>query len=410
MQKELKNFFYPKTIAVIGASPIGGKVGNTLIKKLKKFSGKVIPVNIHKEIIEGKESYKSVKEYKKNIDLAIIATPAKTVPGILKKCGRKGIRNIIVISSGFAEAGNKRLEKKIIKIAKRKKITLLGPNCFGTTEPYSGLDCTFSNTTPKRGNIAVISQSGALWSYISDLELKGKGFSGFVSLGNMAQLDFPDFIEYFNKDKETKKIILYMEKIKDGKRFIEVCRKSKKEILVVKAGQTEEGTRAVISHTGSLATDYAVYKGIFNQAKIRQVDSLAEAVGIKKQEIKIKAGKRVYIITNAGGSGALVTDYCKRKKLKLIGKSPLDLLGTASAEKYKIALEGVAKKKEYFDIVIVILTPQQMSQPLETAKEIINFKHKTKKQVLPIFLGEKSVRKAKNLLEKNKITCLTRCC
>lgn len=409
MKKELRNFFYPKTVAVIGASETKGKVGNTLMKKLKQFKGKIVPVNIHREIINKKPSYKTVKEYKRSIDLAVIATPAKTVPSILKKCGKKGIKNVVIISSGFSEAGNKRLEKRLVKIANRRKITILGPNCFGTTEPYSNFDCTFSNTTPKKGNIAFISQSGALWSYLSDLELK-EGFSGFASLGNMAQLDFSDFIEHFNHDRKTKRIILYMEKVKDGKRFIEVCRKSKKEIIVVKAGQTEEGKKAVISHTGSLATDYAVYKGVFKQSKIKQVSSLIEAIGIKKQEIRIKEGKRVFIITNAGGSGALVTDYCKKKKLKLVGKSPLDLLGTANAEKYKLALERVIKKKELFDVLIVILTPQQMSQPLETAQEIINFQKKTRKNVLAIFLGEKSIKKAKNLLEKNKITCLTHCC
>lgn len=410
MQKELKNFFYPKTIAIVGASDIEGKVGHTLVKKLKNFEGKVVYINIEGKIIEGVKSYKRITDYRERIDLVIIATPAKTVPGILKKCGKRRIKNIIILSAGFSEVGNKRLEKKILKIASKYRIKILGPNCFGICEPFSKLDCTFSSTSPKKGDIAFISQSGALWSYLSDLDVKNIGFSGFVSLGNMSQLEFPDFIEYFNHDKKTKKIILYMEKVKNGRRFIDVCRNSSKEIIVVKAGKTEEGKRAVISHTGSLATDYAVYKGIFNQAKIKQVESLAEAVGIKKQELKIKKGKRVYVVTNAGGAGALITDYCKRKGLKIVGKSPLDLLGTASSAKYKIALEGIAKRKEHLDILIVILTPQEMAQPLETAREIIHFRNKTKKQVIAIFLGEKSINKAKNLLEKNKIKCLTHCC
>ncbi|VVB79818.1 Acetate--CoA ligase [ADP-forming] [uncultured archaeon] len=409
MKRELKNFFYPKTIAVIGASGTEGKVGHTLMEKLKVFDGKVIPVNIHREIIEGKQAYKTVKEYSKEIDLAIIATPAKTVPSLLKKCGKKGVRNVIVISAGFAETGNKRLEKKLIKISKKKRITVLGPNCFGTANPYSKLDCTFSNTHPGKGNIAVISQSGALWSYLSDLKLKNKGFSGFVSLGNMAQLDFSDFIEYFNEDVKTKKIILYIEKVKDGKKFLEACQKSKKEIIAVKAGKTEEGKKATISHTGSLATDYKIYEGIFKQAGVTVKETLAEAIGIKKEKIPI-FNKRVLILTNAGGAGALVADILKKQGNKILKPTPLDILGTANAEKYKIVLEGIAKKKEHLDALVAILTPQEMSQPEETAQALIKFKHKTRKQVIACFLGERSINKAKRLLQKNKIVCLTHCC
>ncbi|MBA7679128.1 Peptidyl-lysine N-acetyltransferase Pat [subsurface metagenome] len=406
----LKNFFNPKTIAVIGASNNPKKVGNVLMKKLSSFKGKIVPVNIKHKKILGKESYPSVTKYTEKIDLAIIAIPAKIVKKILEDCGNKRIKNVIIISAGFSETGNKKLEQEIIKVAKKYKINLLGPNCFGITNPYSNLDTTFANTSAKKGNIAFISQSGALWSYLSDISASNKiglGFSGFVSLGNMADLNFSDFIDYFNRDKKTKKIILYIEKLKQGKRFINICKKSKKEIIVVKAGKTEKGSRAAISHTGSLATDFEVYKGAFKQAHVKLLDSLSSAFNFKKSKIKIPIktkGNKVVIITNAGGGGALMTDYLIKKGFDV--KPPIDLIGTASAKDYKTALSKLKNKNH--NSIIVILTPQRMSEPEKTAQVIVDFKKQNKKYISAFFLGEKSINKARSILKKNKIPCFTR--
>lgn len=374
---DLNNFFNPKTIAVIGASDNPEKVGNVLINKLSKCKRKVIPIN-------PKKQYPSVLKYPKQIDLAIIAIPNKLVNKVLVECGIKKIQNVIIISSGFAEIKNFELENQIISTAKKYKINMLGPNCFGVANPYIDLDTTFSNTSPKKGNTAFISQSGALFSYISDFPI---GFSGFVSLGNQAMLSFSDFIEYFNKDKNTKKIVLYIEKIKHGKQFIQACRKSKKQIIVVKAGQTKKGSEATVSHTGSLATEFEIYKGAFKQAKVKVVDSLAEAFNLKKQNIKIKK-KKVKIITNAGGAAALITDQLEKQGIQTSTK---DLLGTALAKDYN------AKGDIY------ILTPQKMSEPVKTA-EIIP------KNSIACFLGDKSIKRAIKILKKRKIPYYTRCC
>ncbi len=404
MKKEgsLKNFFNPKTIAVVGASNNSKKVGNVLMKKLSNFKGKIIPINIKHKKILGKETYPSVTKYPEKIDLAVIAIPAKIVKKILKDCGNKQIKNVIVISAGFSEKGNKKLEQEIIKLAKKYKINLLGPNCFGIANPYLNLDTTFAKSHVKKGDIAFISQSGALWSYIADFS---KGISGFVSLGNMADLSFTDFINHFNKDKKTKKIILYIEKLKYGKEFIKACKNSKKEIIAIKAGKTEKGSKATISHTGSLATDFEIYKGAFKQAHVKLVNSLSEAFNIKKEKIKIKEKKKkIIIITNAGGAGALMTDLLIEQGY--IVDKPIDLIGTASAEDYKDALNNSKIKKD--NSIIVILTPQTMSEPEKTARVIVDFKKQNKKYITAFFLGEKSIKKAKQILEKNNIPCFTR--
>ncbi len=378
MMGDLNNFFNPKTIAVIGASDNPEKVGNILIRKLSNYKGKVIPIN-------PKKQYPSVLKYPKQVDLAIIAIPNKLVNKALTECGKKKIRNVIIISAGFSEVKNFKLENQIISTAKKYKIKILGPNCFGVANPYVNLDTTFSNTSPKKGNTAFISQSGALFSYISDIPKIG--FSGFVSLGNQAMLSFSDFIEYFNKDKNTKKIVLYIEKLKEGKRFIQACRKSKKQIIVVKAGQTKRGSEATVSHTGSLATEFEIYKGAFKQAKVKIVDSLAEAFNLKRQNIKINK-KKVKIITNAGGAAALLTDQLEKRGIKTQSK---DLLGTALAKDYKTKGD------------IYILTPQSMSEPVKTA-EIIP------KNSIACFLGETSTKRAIKILKKRKIQYYTRCC
>lgn len=402
--ESLTNFFEPKTIAVIGASQHPKKVGNVLMEKLSNFKGEVIPISIkHKEIL-GKRAYRSIKDYPKKIDLVIIAIPAKWVKQVLKNCGEKRIKNVIVISAGFSEVGNKKLEQEIVKIAKEYQINLLGPNCFGIANPYLNLDTTFANTSAKKGNVAFISQSGALWSYLSDISASKEdfGFSGFVSLGNISDLNFSDFIEYFDKDEKTKKIILYVEKLEHGKRFIDVCRKSKKEIIVVKAGKSEKGSMATISHTGSLATDFEVYKGAFKQARVKLVDSLSSAFGFKKTEIIIPVSKKnkVVIITNAGGAGALMTDYLVEKGFDV--KPPIDLIGTALAKDYKLELSKFKGTNYNF---VVILTPQKMSEPEKTAKVIVEFSKGH--NVTAIFLGDNSIKSAKAIFNKSKIPCIT---
>jgi len=406
-KEDIQRFFEPKSIAVIGASENTGKVGNDLMLKLENFKGEVIPINPQNKEILGKKVYASVLDYKKEIELAIIAIPAQLVNKVLEECGKKKIKNVIIISAGFSEIGNNQAEEELKKTAEKYSINFIGPNCFGITNPAINLDVTFANKSTISGETALISQSGALWSYIADL---GIGISKFVSLGNMAKLSFVDFLEYFIQDEKTKKIILYIERLKQGKRFIEICRNSKKPILVVKSGKSKQGLKATISHTGSLATDYRVYSGIFNQAKIKQFQLITEALNMKSdlpkliETIKQIKNPEISIITNAGGAGALITDNLELNGIS-VKEAPLDVIGTALALDYKNAIENSNS-----NVIIVIFTPQTMSQAKETAEAIIELSKKDKsKQIIPCFLGEASIKEAMSLFKKNKIPCFTRC-
>jgi acetyltransferase len=395
--KEVKYFFNPEVVAVVGASNNSKKVGNVLMRKLKGFKGKVIPINLRGEKILGKVSYKSVLNYPKKIDLAIIATPAKTVPLLLKQFYKKQIKNVIIVSSGFSEVGNFRFEKKVEKLIKKYRLNVLGPNCFGVMNPSKNLDLTFSKESAKKGNVAFISQSGALGSYVFDLGIK---LSGFVSVGNMIDLNFSDFIEYFEKDRKTKKIVIYMEYLKEGKRFIDVGKKSKKEIIVVKSGKTEKGKKAALTHTGNLATNSEIYSGAFKQAGIKEVDSLVKAFGLKQKKFP-KIGKNVAIITNAGGAGVLISDKLEKQGHRVFG--PLDLLGTATSRDYARALHRIKKD---FDSIVVIVTPQTMTAFEDIAKVLVDSFYREK--IIAVFLGDKSIGKARKILEEGKVSFVSK--
>lgn len=400
MRGNLNSFFKPKTIAIIGASNSEGKVGNIFMKKLKNFKGKVIPINKNDSVVEGKTAYKKISDYKKRIDLAVIATPKETVKKLLKQIIKKGVKNVIIISAGYSEIGNKKDEEWISEFSKKNEMNILGPNCFGIINTERNLDTTFSKEMPKKGSTVFITQSGALSSYIMDLEIP---LRGVISVGNMADLDFCDFVEFFNHDKKTKRIILYIERLKDGRKFLDICKNSKKEIIAVKSGKTEKGKEATMSHTGSLATDINIYKGAFKQAKIKYSDSLLHAFSIKKQDyISSLKGKNIAIITNAGGAGALLTDELEEKGFSVYG--PKDILGTATSIDYKKALHKITKE---FDNILVVLTPQTMSDPLNTAKIILESRWKDK--IVAIFLGNKSMKNAVKILKENNIPVFTNC-
>lgn len=403
---DFSSFFNPKSIALIGASEMEEKVGGILMKKLITSKIKLIPINPKHDEILGIKCYKSVLDYTKGIDLAIIAIPANFVALALEECGKKKIKSVIIISAGFSEVGNTGGENQILEIASKYGIKILGPNCFGICNPSKNLDTTFSTTMPKKGNIGFISQSGALWSFISDFSANSEfGFSSFVSLGNMAQLEFPEFIEYFSKDKKTKSIVLYIEKLKNGRKFLNVCKKSKKTIYAIKGGESEKGSAATFSHTASLASDYLIYRGAFKQAGVIICDTPEEAFQkasgkkiISKKIIETKIGKRVFILTNAGGAGALVSDYLSQKGFEIIEKS-WDIIGTASGSDYFNALEKL-KNKDSFDSIIVILTPQSMTEIKKTADVIVNFKTQTGRTIVPLFLGGKVMAVANKIFKE----------
>ncbi|MGD8565126.1 MAG: CoA-binding protein, partial [Candidatus Bathyarchaeota archaeon] len=280
---DLNKIFNPRIITVIGASDEEGSVGYTLIKNLTElgYEGKIYPVNIHKTKILGFDAYKTVEKLPETADLAIIATPAKTVPNVLEQCGKNGIKGIIIISAGFKEIGSegKKLENQILEIKRKYDIKIIGPNCLGIIRPSKNLNATFTTKMPKPGNIAFISQSGALCTAILDWAIhQNIGFSNFVSIGSMIDIDFGDLIDYFGTDPETKSILMYIEGLSNAREFMSAARHfaRTKPIIVVKTGKFSESAKAATSHTGSLTSEDMVYDAAFKRAGIIRVEETAD--------------------------------------------------------------------------------------------------------------------------------------
>ena len=421
----ISQFLNPTVIAVIGAAREENKIGNIIFKNLVSNPHlKVFPVNPNADKILGKKCFKDVLEIPYNIDLAVICVKAEIAPKILEQISRKNIKNAIIIAAGFSESKNYELENKIKQIAEDNQIQILGPNVMGLISVNNKINASFFNGIPKPGSIAFLSQSGALGSAILDYAIKNEiGLSGFVSLGNMINTDFSDFIEYYNKDPETKVIAVYLESLKQekGKRFIEVCKNSSKPIIILKAGSSEKGIRAAVSHTAALASEQGVYEGIFKQCNLIQTSSLRELFDIsdtcqKLNNIKTKL-ERACIITNAGGPGVLLVDYLEKNKIqvpeipkKTFSKlnsilssqwshnNPIDIAGDALADRYYNALK-ILETEDWFDFFIVILTPQYMTQVIETANLLINLK----KPVFACFMGGKQVELGIHFLKRKNI-------
>lgn len=405
----MKELIKPRTIAVIGASNKKSKVGYSLMENLRRFKGEVIPVNIHEKKILGKKCYKNILYIEKEIDLVIIAIPSQFVKQTVKECRQKGVKAIIIISAGFSEIGRKDMEEGIMK--EKKNMRILGPNCFGVVNPYINLDTTFAKKTPKKGDVAFISQSGAIWSGVAELSIKENfGFSGFISLGNMMDIGFEEAIQYFENDKNTRIIVLYVETLRDGRKLMEIAKKCKKKIIAIKAGVTEAGMKAALSHTGSMAGSYEIYKAAFKQAGIIMAESLQEA--FDKAKYGITEGRKAVIITNAGGPGALMADYCEQNKIEVVKlprikfalpqawshRNPIDVVGDAKSDRFKEVFKKIAREK-FYDLAIVVVTPQKMTDLKNLAYEIVKFKKKSKKKVAACWMS----KEGRDILENAKI-------
>ena len=418
----MKNFFQPSSVAVIGASKKSGKVGNVILKVLlDKYKGKIYPINNKEKTILKQKSYPSVLKVKGKIDLAVIAVPAKFVIPVVEQCGQKGIKNVVIVSSGFKEIGNNKLEEELKDTLTKYKIKCVGPNCLGVFDAHSKLDTLFLPENklkrPKAGDIAFISQSGALASALLDLTAsQDYGFSKFISYGNAVNLDESDYLEFLSKDKQTKVICLYIEGIKDGKKFLRTCKKITKPIIVIKGGKTKKSSEATLSHTGSLAGSYEIYKGAFKQANLIQADSLEQMFHIAKliELCNKPKGKRIQIITNGGGYGIVTADAVQEslqlaslstKSKAILTKSlpdlctvsnPIDLVGDADDARYKLAINTCLKDKNN-DLLLVILLPQT---PLLT-KDIVNsFPTNSKKPVVVISTGANTTKLKEQLYKK----------
>ncbi len=402
----VKDVFEAKSFAVVGASREEDKVGHVIFKNLITRGIKAFPINPNADYILGRKSFRNLSEIEK-VECVIIAVPANIVSSILKDMTKNKIKNCVIISAGFSEAGNEKLSEEIKKISKKNRLNVIGPNTLGFINPYNNVNTSFFEGMPQTGKIAFISQSGAIGSVILDRNIK---LSGFVSVGNSLMVDFSHFIEYFSHDKNTEVITLYIESLNigRGKDFIDACKKCKKPIIALKAGKTSVGSRAASSHTAALATEEGIYEGIFKQCGIIEVNSIKELFSVAELYSKIhKAGNRACIVTNAGGPGVLCTDYCIKNKIILPDipqkikseldkilpygwskNNPVDILGDARAELYFQTID-ILKKEDFFDFFIVILTPQYMTEPYKTAEVILNMENKP---VVACFLGGEKVK------------------
>lgn len=430
MDKNLNILFKPKTIAVIGASNEKGSVGFSLFANLlkSKTKSKIYPVNIKRNKVQGKTAYKSISAVPGKVDLAIIAVPAKIVPVVVEECGIKGVKGLVIISAGFKEIGEEgaALQNKIGEIAKKYGMRIIGPNCLGFINSCVNLNASFAKKEALCGDIAFISQSGALGTAMLDWSVENNiGFSYFVSIGSMVDVNFTDMIEYLANDKKTKSILIYMESLTDAQKFLSVAKKVslQKPIVIMKTGRSEAGSKAAKSHTGSLTGNDSVFSAAFAKAGIIRVDSIEDFFAVAKvlANQPRPIGKRLAVITNAGGVGVVAADSLvysggqlaslEKKTIDALNKilpsawsrnNPIDILGDAEPERYKEVTNIVLADKNV-DGVLVVLTPQAMTEPTLAAKELVKASSRSKKIILASWVGGKDVADGIEILEKNKI-------
>jgi acetyltransferase len=425
----LEKLLNPSSVAVIGASLTKGKIGHDVLLNIKEsgYKGKIYPINPKDTEVMGYKAYPSVLDVKDDIDLAVFAIPAPAVVEVMKECGDKGIKAAIVISAGFKETGpeGKKLELELAAAAKKHGIRVLGPNCLGFISSTIHLNASFAATSPLPGDIAFFSQSGALCTAILDWAVKEKiGFSKFISLGNKADISETDFLRALGEDPDTKVILGYIEDVKDGHEFMRVAREvtAKKPVIICKAGGTKAGAKAASSHTGSLAGSEVAFDAAFAQTGIIRAATIEDlfdyAVAFSYQ--KLPKGDKLAIITNAGGPGIIAVDAVERSQFAKVaplakettdylrGKlpktaalnNPVDVIGDADDQRYKIAVEALLKDPNVNGLV-VILTPQSNSKIKETAEVLVA--NRDDKPIFTSFMGGKLVEQGVNILQDNKI-------
>lgn len=427
----LESFFNPRSVAIVGASRQKGKVGYEILVNMitAGYKGKIFPVNPKADTIEGFKCYHDLESIGQVPELVIIIVPAEVVPAVMQQCSKLKVKSVIIITAGFKEVGQqgRRLEEQIIQIAKQSGIRIIGPNCLGVIAPANRLNASFGGELPAEGVIGYVSQSGALLAAILDMaNANGIGFSKLVSIGNKADVDELDVIEALGEDGDTKVITGYLESITDGSNFVRQAEKisQEKPILLIKSGGTDAGAKAASSHTGSLAGGETAYESAFARAGVIRCNSIKQqfdyAVAFAYQPLP--AGPRVAVITNAGGSGIMAADAIERQGLvfaKLTDETikklaaglpsaanlynPIDVLGDALADRYEFALDVVLDDPNV-DIVLVLLTPQAMTDSAATAQAVVQIvNQKPTKPVLACFLGAGKVEKGMRILREGKI-------
>lgn len=427
----LEKMFSPNSVAVIGASRTEGKVGRSVLDNLiHDFKGTIIPINPKSDEILGLPCYPTILDVPPNIkiDLAVIVVPARFVPDTIDECGRAGVKNIIVISAGFKESGieGAKLERTCTENAQKYGMRMLGPNCLGIIDTASNLNASFAASMAHCGNIALMSQSGAICTATLDwADAKRVGFSKFVSLGNKADISENDLLLEFAEDDSTAVIVAYLEGIKNGPEFMDIARRVSKikPIIMVKSGRTAVGSRAVSSHTGTLAGSDDAYNAAFRQSGVIRADSVEEMLDYSRafSSQPIPAGTRMAILTNAGGFGIITADACSAKGLTLASfaestimrlrerlppaanfYNPVDILGDASAELYGYALE-VLLDDPSVDGIIILTSPQAMTAVDKIARVVAQKAKSSTKPIICSFVGGTRIVEGEKILDDNNI-------
>lgn len=413
MSSAIRLFFEPESVAVIGASRDPSKTGHVILKNIVEggYKGRIYPINPSANEILGLKCYKSVLEVPENIDLAVVVVPARLVPSVIDELGVKKVKAAVIISGGFRETGTqegRKLEEELKNKAISNNVRVLGPNCQGVNNPHVGL-CASWPLIRSRGPLAIVSQSGTiaaafeLWA-----EEEGIGVSKMAALGNKIDVDETDLLEYLRDDAETRAIAMYIESVRDGRRFLRVATETslKKPVVVLKSGRTPSGVRAVASHTGSLAGSYAIYYSAFRKAGIAVADTIEELYDIAKGLALLPRtdGERIQIVTSSGGSGIVSVDYAEMLGLRLasleessreslrselpthcIVGNPLDLTGDADAERYDKVLKVLVKDPN-IDVILTIF-----GDPIPGASEVIKKWFNSGKTIVPVYIGGGSV-------------------
>lgn len=426
----LEAIFAPRSVAVVGASPDASKLGHSVLRNIvdNGYTGRIFPIHPKADEILGLKVHPSVSAVPEPIDLAVLVVPVQVVLPVVEECGQKGVRGLIVITAGFKEVGGegKERERQLLELVHKYDMRMVGPNSLGVIDTVSDLNASFAALMPADGDIAFMSQSGALCTAILDWsKAEGIGFSRFVSLGNKADVDEVALLEAWGDDPNSKVILAYLEGINNGPAFIETARRVTRQtpVIAIKSGTTAAGTRAISSHTGSLAGSEAAYDAGFSQSGIIRAGSMEElfdfALAFAYQPLL--KGNRIAIVTNAGGPGIIATDAVERSGLTLASFTqetirrlqqklpptanvfnPVDVIGDAKADRYRIALEEVIKDPQV-DAVLVLFTPQAGSQGVETAQAIHELSQGTDKPVLASYMGEASLTEALAYLNAQRI-------
>ncbi len=432
---ELAGLFNPKSAAIIGASKSPGKIGNVIVKNIigSGYKGKVFPVNPKESEIEGLPCYPSVDKIPEPAEMAVLSVPAVRSLEIAEACGRAGVKYLVVITAGFKETGKEglELERKLLEICRKHEMRMLGPNCVGLMDTHAPINASFAAGSPLKGEIAFISQSGAMVLSILDWSYRvGLGFSKFISLGNKADLTEAHFIEDAAEDPNTKVILCYIEDVEKGPHFLDVARQAsrKKPVIILKSGTSQAGAQAASSHTGALAGSDLAYETAFNQSGVIRARNMPElfdlAVAFANQPIP--AGDRVAVITNSGGPGIVATDNIEEKKLKMARFSketiealrnylpaesniynPVDVLGDAKADRYHFALKNVLADPGV-DSAVVLVCPAAVTEPAETARAMAQMrKEYPDKPLFAALMGGERLEDGEKILSQAHIPCFT---